>query len=160
MKLTAGSLIALLLPALASAQNWNASLSYGPGGLVSRYGTGVAYYGGFSVERIFAGRVGIGVDIGGVNASPTNFNYSAGLLAFGGSYHFIPAARRVDPFVTAGIAGVTLEGAPALIQFGAGMNYWVKKNFALRAEIRDQVGNDGGTALHYLATRFGIAFRW
>lgn len=161
MTIGVAGLIALVFPALAVAQNWNASLYFGPGALVSKYGNGPATYGGVSTERIIAGHFGAGIDIGGANTNKTNFNYSAGLLSLGGSYHFLRApARRADPFVAAGVSGVTLEGAPALFHFGGGLNYWLTRNFGLRAELRDHLTSDNGTALHYLAARFGIAFRW
>ena len=154
-------LIGLLLPTLALAQHWNGSLSFGPGALISRYGDGPAMYGGFATERIIAGRYGIGIDIGGADTSKTNFTYSGAILSFGGSYHFFPGAiRKADPFAGAGISGISIEGAPALFYVGFGMNYWLKKNFGLRAEIREHAASDNGTALHYFATRFGIAFRW
>ena len=113
------------------------------------------------MERIVAGRFGIGIDIGGAFTDKTNFNYSGGLLSFGGSYHFLPVATsKADPFVALGVSAITQEGAPALFHLGVGMNYWIKKNFGLKAEIRDHATSDNGTALHYLASRFGIAWRW
>ena len=153
-------LIAMLFPALATAQNWNGSLSYGPGALISRYGDGLALYGGMSIERTFAGRFGAGIDIGGVGATK-NFNYGGAILTLGGSYHFLPrAAHKADPFVGVGVSAITIEGAPAMFYVSAGMNYWLKKNFGFRAEIQEHAASDNGTALHYFATRFGIAFRW
>jgi hypothetical protein len=161
MRTTQRYLIALLFPALALAQNWNASLHFGPGALISRYGDGSAMYGGFAIERMVAGRFAIGIDIGVAETGKTNFNYSGGLLSFGGSYHFLPGAtRKADPFVAIGVSAITQEGAPALFHLGVGMNYWIKKNFGLKAEIRDHATSDNGTALHYLASRFGVAFRW
>ncbi|MFB3826277.1 MAG: hypothetical protein ACE15B_05885 [Bryobacteraceae bacterium] len=156
-----GYLVALLLPALGLAQNWNAALYFGPGALISKYGNGPALYGGVAVERRVAGRFGIGLDVGGADTGKTNFNYSAAILSFGGSCHFLPAAaRKLDPFAAIGVSGVTLEGAPALVYFGGGLNYWLKPRFGLRAEVRDHATSDNGTALHYLAARFGIVFRW
>lgn len=161
MKTVGGLLVALLLPAAATAQNWNAALYFGPGALASRYGNGPATYGGLTVERILAGRVGLDLEIGGANTGKTNFNYSTAILSLGGSYHFFPtAARKLDPFLTAGVSAITLEHAPALFSFGGGLNYWIRPRFGLRAEVRDHATGDGGTALHYLATRFGIVFRW
>jgi hypothetical protein len=100
-------------------------------------------YGGFAVERIVAGRAGLGFDVGGTNGK--NSAYGAAMLTFGASYRLLrDRVRKADPFISVGVTALSVEHSPALLAFGGGLNYWVSERFGVRAEVRDHAGRNDG----------------
>ncbi len=104
-----------------SAQSSNGYLTGGPGSAGSKLISNYAFGGEWVGDR----NLGIGGEFG-VVAGHSSF----GFISCNGYYHFPPAnaAKKLDPFVTAG-AGVILAilaDPAAVINFGGGVNYWFR----------------------------------
>ena len=123
---------------------------------------------GFGLDLLL--RHGLGVETEVAYAGPGwsfNGNGAVGVGSVDASYHFLGAKsrKRLDPFAAGGYSLYfgqrTTFGSGT--NLGAGTNFWVLKHVALRSEIRFQGGIDtfdGFSQLtHYVAFRFGIAFR-
>jgi hypothetical protein len=94
-------------------------------------------------------------------------NGAVGVGSVDASYHF-PGAKspkKITPFASGGYSlyfrqRTTFESGTTS---GLGTNFWVLKQLALRSEIRYQGGintfEDFSQFTHYVAFRFGIAFR-
>jgi hypothetical protein len=124
---------------------------------------------GFGLDLL--GRAGVGGEIE-VGYANSNWSFSGNDSAIGiGSIdltdHFFGAKRnrRLDPFAAGGYSLYFGERTTFRNGFnlGVGANYWLRKHFALRSEIRFQGGIDtlGGYSqfTHFVAFRFGIALR-
>jgi len=107
-------------------------------------------------------RFGLGGEIG-VLAPLTNPNaITTGLLSVNPTYHFLATGsqEKADPFVTGGLSIPFGRGAGAALNYGGGMNYWLKPRFGLRVEFRDHLWSpEAGETIHFLDVRFGIVFR-
>jgi hypothetical protein len=139
------------------------------GSAAAQVTTGYVYAGpAFGGHLDGAGRFGVGLDfriasqfdLGGELG--TIFKDSnVGILASGNvTYHFTHARRREawDPFLVGGISGAHLAGAGgAYLNLGAGVNYWVGRRWAIRAEFKGYPG--GGDLGGFAEFRFGITFR-
>jgi hypothetical protein len=98
----------------------------------------------------------VGAEVGGIGALQESGG-GLGLLSANGSYHFA-RQRKVSPFLTGGYSSVFGHGQRNLVNFGGGMNYWLRERIGLRLEIRDHIYADG-TGRHLLGFRIGFAFR-
>ena len=127
-------------------------------------------YGGatFGKRLDGAGRFGIGLDfrltphldLGGEIG--TIHKNDVGILGSGNlTYHFTgPRGRREewDPFLVGGVSAARIGGVSGLyVNLGGGVNYWVRRSWALRGEFK---GYPGGQDLGGFAEfRFGVTFR-
>ena len=123
---------------------------------------------GFGGEVLARKGVGAGIELG--YAGPDwsfSGNGAVGVGSANVTYHFFgnKSRRSIDPFATGGYSlyfgqRTTFESGS---NFGGGINFWLIKHVALRSEIRYQGcinGFDGYSPfLHYVAFRFGMAFR-
>lgn len=147
---------ALLLIAGASCAFGQRSFGYGFigstfGGPSSGPGGGFRY--GIGGETPIARQLTVGGEIGGIQ------QHGSGAVASGNlAYHFDTRSRGVDPFVTGGVSGVWLhERSAAYANLGGGVNYWVDRQWGVRAEFR---GYPGGSSLGGFGEfRFGVVFR-
>jgi hypothetical protein len=110
--------------------------------------------------------LGIGVEIAPVGpwSVPSGSQFSLGWIDYvvgvgsaNLSYHFLPATtdRQLEPFVTAGYNVFFRAGVTHGANVGAGINIWLKRNVAMRFEVRDQQSwyRDN------LSLRLGVTFR-
>ena len=117
----------------------------------SHNGLDGAFRYGVGGEGYVAPHFTLGGEIGGIAKNGT------GVLASGNVAFHIPA-RELDPFVTGGLSIGHKGGATGLYtNLGGGVNYWLRRNFGVRAEFR---GYPGGLDLGSFAEfRMGVVFR-
>ena len=105
--------------------------------------------------------LGIGAEVGYV-APTQSFNSGLGLVSVDGSYHFISSDRtkKVAPFITGGYSLLFGPGAANGLNFGGGVNWWMRDRLALRLEARDHIFPvSGGTTPQAWEFRIGFSFR-
>jgi hypothetical protein len=147
------AVLAGALPALAQHRGYGYVFG-APGG--STPGGEANFHIGAGGEGLIYKGLGAGADIGYLTPV-RDWGSGVGLLSVNGSYHFLPQDRRLDPFVTAGYSLVFRSGSANLVNFGGGVQYWMRDRLGLRAEFRDHVLPN--PAVHYLEVRFGLCFR-
>ncbi len=76
------------------------------------------------------------------------------------SYHFLTGSKsgKFDPFVTGGYSLFFRDDTANAVNFGGGVNYWIKERIGLRFEIRDHVLPDSDNT-HFYGFRVGVTFR-
>ena len=111
---------------------------------------------GAGAEGLLGKGFGIGLE-GGVLGTTNYFSDSTlGFVSPGVYYHFRRNAK-LDPFVTGGYSVFFRNGALNLAHFGGGANYWIRRHFGLKFEVRDHVTTENGPS-HFVVFRFGVAF--
>lgn len=167
--LTAAWLMCAPAPALAQAP------APGPAKAVSGlgygfFGVGAAtccgdstgtWHAGGGGEAVIGDAVGIGAEIGYLNLVESGSD-GLGVFSVNGAYHFFPGqpSHRVRPFVTGGYTlGFASDGHENLLNFGGGVDYWLKPKVGLRVEFRDHVWGEEGDTLHFWSVRFGVTFK-
>jgi hypothetical protein len=113
------------------------------------------HIGGGGEALVYRG-LGVGAEVGGLGALQESRG-GLGLFSVNGSYHF-SRQRKVSPFLTSGYSSVSGNGQRNLVNFGGGVNYWLRERMGLRLEFRDHVYADG-TGRQLLGFRVGFAFR-
>ena len=98
----------------------------------------------------------LGAEVGPViSSSETGGTYVFGLGSANVAYHF-SRQSKIEPFLNVGYSVTFRAGVANGSHVGAGVNFWQKKNVALRFEFRGYLGrlriDEGGP-------RFGVTFR-
>ncbi len=131
-----------------------------PGGFTAGGSTNAALGLGVGGEAMLYKGLAAGADIGW--QGPTqSFRNGIGLASFNGAYHFVSSQneRRLVPFVTAGYTrSFANQSGANLANYGAGIQYWFKENWAFRFEARDHI-NTSGPAAHVWQVRLAVVFR-
>ncbi len=131
-----------------------------PGGLTAGGSTLAAIGLGAGGEAMLYKGLAAGADVGW--QGPTqSFRNGFGLASFNGAYHFVSSQheRRLVPFVTAGYTrSFGNQSGANLANYGAGVQYWFKENWAFRVEGRDHINTTGPVA-HAWQIRLAIVFR-
>jgi|HubBroStandDraft_6_1064221.scaffolds.fasta_scaffold13402_4 hypothetical protein len=108
-------------------------------------------------EVVIAQTVGLGGELGIVKR-----HSSFGFVSLDASFHLLrhAATGKVDPFITGGYTKTYngFSGANGA-NFGAGLNYWLRHRFGVRAEFRDMVFTAGVPTTNFWTIRGGIVFR-
>jgi hypothetical protein len=157
------SLLVLSLPAFAQAQaREHRSLFYGVGGVGVGVGGGASggtFQLGFGGEGLITQSVGMGGEISYLGAFEGIRN-GIGIASVTGGYHFegTGSGRRVVPFASGGYSLLFRSGSTSGVNFGGGVNYWMKDRVGLRFEVRDYVFPLDGVA-NVVSVRVGILFR-
>ncbi len=136
-------------------------LFFAPGGLFSQgHPVGTAHFGGGGEFMLFKG-LGAGAEIGYLTPWE-DFSAGIGVLSANGAYHFL-RNRKVSPFLTGGYSLAFRDGHANLVNFGGGVNWWVKEGVGLRLEFRDHMHTlsyyNNSIRTHYLGGRIGLSFR-
>jgi len=134
---------------------------FAPGGILAEETqVGTAHFGGGGEFLLYKG-IGIGSEAGYLTPW-RNFSNGIGLVSVNGSYHFLRNGK-VSPFVTAGYSVAFRSGHVNLVNFGGGINWWVRERIGIRLEVRDNMYSespfDGTHRIHYLGGRIGLSFR-
>jgi hypothetical protein len=155
-----GMLFLALVPALAFGQDPKERRSWGygffaPGAVSSEYGsTAFLHVGGGGEGLIYKG-LGAGAEFG-------YHTDGAFILSVNGAYHFSNprSPRKAVPFVTGGyVRGFPLsEDSGNGLNFGAGVNYWLRDRIGLRFEFRDHLSPQTFIG-HLWQVRIGIVGR-
>jgi hypothetical protein len=166
-RLTVALWVLALSPALAFAQNAESRrdqyyLFVAPGGNNFTFGstTGTLHFGVGGEGFLYKG-LGIGAEVGYV-APIKSFKSGDGLLSVDGSYHFISSGKtkKVVPFITGGYSLLFRSGAANGVNFGGGVNWWMRDRLGLRLEARDHIFPvSGGTTPQAWEFRIGFSFR-
>lgn len=119
--------------------------------------SGMLHFGGGGERLLYKG-LGIGAELGYL--FPTESAGSGvGLVSINGLYSFNRDGKaKVVPFVTGGWSLAFRGGTVNAVNFGGGINYWVKKRLGLRFEFRDHFAT-AYTSDHIIEGRIGLAFR-
>jgi hypothetical protein len=98
----------------------------------------------------------IGAEVGPVITSSRDSGlYAFGLGSANVAYHF-SRQSSMQPFLTAGYSATFRAGVAHGTNFGGGINFWQKKNLAIRFEFRAYVGR---LRIDQAGPRFGVTFR-
>lgn len=122
------------------------------------WGRKTIYVSGGGQIFLFKG-LGIGAEVGPViTRAETSVSYVYGLGSANLSYHFprLTDHDKIEPFFTAGYSATFRAGVQNGWNAGAGVNVWVKKNVALRFEVRDYLGR---LRIDHVGPQFGVTFR-
>lgn len=146
------ALFIVLANVAASGQEANDRRGYGYvfGGQLSGSGRTTPVGGGGGEVRLYKG-LGVGAEAAGGD--------SFGMFSVNGSYHFIKpgSGQKLVPFVTGGYTLLGPSDSTNLVNYGAGVNYWVADRVGLRFEVRDHKFLEGSN--HILGIRVGVTFR-
>ncbi len=131
---------------------------FAPGAVSAGATQGTFHFGGGGEALLYKG-LGAGGEIGYLfpwNAAKSGL----GVVSADGSYHFLrpDINTKLDPFVVSGYTLLFRTGSANLFNFGGGVNYWIRRRWALRLEFRDHVWPNSPAA-HYWGFRIGVAFR-
>ena len=120
----------------------------------SRLPSGTTYQLGGGGESFIYKGFGVGAEIAAAGPA-TGFEYGVGSVNF--SYHLLPglSERKLEPFVSAGYTFFLVNGVTSGANAGAGVNWWLSKNLALRFELRDNFEGRGDL----IGFRIGMTFR-
>ena len=167
MTKTALSSVVLLLTAFPVCAQQSSSYVYAFSGPVvvpqsafTRWNGDFIHAGGGGEGRI-TGRFALGGEIG-VLAPVTNQDaITTGLASVTPAFHFVPrdSRRKFDPFVGGGASFLFAGGGSGgiAVHYGGGMNYWLRRRFGLRFELRDHLWSpESGETVHLVDFRFGI----
>ena len=151
--------LVVLVPAVGLAQRSDEQKSQG----YAFFAPGVAAPGSISTVQFGVGGEGLVYKGGGVGgelgyvAPSQSFGGGLGVLSANGSYNF-SRRKKLVPFVTGGYTLLFRAGSANGVNFGGGINYWLRKRVGLRLEFRDQIfpALDGK---NFLGFRIGLSFR-
>lgn len=163
-RLILGILVLTLVPSLALAQgkenhNFQGYVFAAPGGVSFAGNTAATFHAGIGGEGLVYKGLGLGGEIGYL--FPTRQpGEGIGIASVNGSYHFTneDRSRKVVPFVTAGYSRAFGQGGANLINYGGGVNWWMRERLGLRLEVRDHVTTDTPRG-HFWQVRVALAFR-
>lgn len=101
---------------------------------------GATLHVGLGGEMIVAERLALGAEIGRLGPVE-DFDDGFEVLSFNAAYHFVPrdSPRRLTPFATAGYSVAFPTTTLSLLNFGGGLQYWIRKNVGVRFEFRDHL---------------------
>ncbi len=167
-RLTVALWVLALTPALAFAQNEERRrdqyyVFVAPGGANNfTFGstTGTLHFGVGGEGFVYKG-LAIGAEAGFL-APMKSFSSGFGLLDVDGSYHFSSSykTKKVVPFITGGYSLSFGSGVANGLNFGGGVNWWMRDRLALRLEARDHIFPvSGGTTPQAWEFRIGFSFR-
>jgi len=157
------TLLALSAPVFSQTQtNERRGLFYGVVG--PGVGAGAGEIGGtvqfgFGGEGLVTKSAGIGGEIAYL-APVKGVSNGLGIASVMGGYHFRTEGsdQKAIPFASGGYSLFFREGAGSGINFGGGVNYWMKERVGMRFEVRDYIVVLDGVA-NLVTFRVGILFR-
>ncbi len=159
-KLIFAILLAVLLPLAAAAQGKErGGQGYGFVAPGSTSEGGSTLHFGVGGEGLVYKGLGVGGEIGYLGAT-RELSEGFGVLSPNVSYHFLNATKsgKVAPFVTGGYSLLFRSGVAHAVNYGGGVNWWIKDRVGLRLEFRDHVVTDSDLG-HFFGFRIGLAFR-
>ena len=156
------ALLMISLPLLGSSQtrDYSNGLGYAffsPG--VTSPGTVTWAHMGVGGDGFFTKYVSAGAEVGYLTPIQ-NFSGGIGTLSPNLVVRFRAKDEhnRLEPFATGGYTLFFRTGHANGLNFGGGVDYWVKDHVGLRFEVRDNVWTLGA-AIHYIGFRVGVTFR-
>jgi hypothetical protein len=141
------------------AQPSNGYIFFAPGGVSCCGHTSMTLQFGAGGEAVLGAGVGIGAELSALGPREFFGDSVVGVFSPNGYYHFVHGKNiKADPFVTGGYTLFFRSGHVNLFNFGAGLNYWLRRSFGVRFEIRDQVHTTNGPSVHWWGARVGLVF--
>ncbi len=155
-------LVVLSIPLFAQQPREHRSLFYGVGGAGVGVGGGASggtFQVGFGGEGLITKSAGMGGEISYLGAFE-GIRSGIGIASVTGGYHFEAAGsgKKVVPFASGGYSLLFRSGSTSGVNFGGGVNYWMKDRVGLRFEVRDYLFPLDGVA-NVVSFRVGILFR-
>jgi hypothetical protein len=157
------TLLALSIPVFSQSQTSERRGHFygvvGPGVGADAGDTGGTVQFGFGGEGLLTQSAGIGGEIAYL-APVKGVSNGFGIASVMGGYHFRKEGsdQKVIPFASGGYSLFFRENAGSGINFGGGVNYWMKGRVGLRFEVRDYMVVLDGVA-NLVTFRVGILFR-
>ena len=110
-----------------------------------RFGVGLDFH--------LASQFDVGAELGTIHKNDVGILGSANLI-----YHLSRRKEKWDPFIAGGVSAARISGTGGLyLNLGTGVNYWLRRRWALRGEFK---GYPGGQDLGGFAElRLGVTFR-
>ena len=160
-RLAVALLAVILAPAPGLGQQSPGIWSYlfAAPGLASPEKTGTVHLGagmGGILNRKWSNNIGTSWELGYL-APTRSFGDGRGFFSIDGSYllYNTKKANRFAPFVELGYTRAFGPGSGNLLNYGAGVNYWIRPQSGLQVGVRDHF-HPGGPARHI--TEFRIAW--
>ncbi len=118
---------------------------------------GTVHFGGGGEATFYKG-LGIGAEAGYL-VPMEDMGSGIGLASLNAVYIFRRIGRKLEPFLTGGgTIGGAGGGVFGGINFGGGVQYWMRRRIGLRIEFRDHVPTQDFNS-HLFEGRIGFAFR-
>lgn len=147
------ALLSSTVAAQSSDYRGQGYLFFGPGASSNFGNTQGTFHVGGGGEVFLYREVAAGAEIGYL-APWKSAGDGTGMFSLDGSLHFDRTAKLI-PFIT---AGYTRAGGSNGVNFGGGIEWWLRERKGLRLEFRDhRMG--AATNLYYLDFRIGLEFR-
>lgn len=128
---------------------------FGGGTSMSNVGDALVEIGG-GVDYVFGSGIGIGAELSALG----NGGGGTGTFGLNLSYHLLPDAPGVEPFVNGGVSfGSPPESGLDGYKWasaGGGINYWFGNGMALRIEVKGRYDLDQSD--HTVGIRIGLTF--
>ena len=159
-------MLVALMTTMVSAQSGNDSRGQGyvfaAPGSVSGLGSseGTLHIGGGGKGFLTKG-FALGGEVGYLTPF-TSFADGLGIASVNTSYHFGrgDSDRKAIPYITGGYSLAFRDGTINMINFGGGVNYWVKDGLGIKFEFRDHTNIESPIAeVHFWQVRIGLVFR-
>ena len=165
--LTLAAVLLLVGPYQALAQETASGPRFMPftfgalGGISGGGGGSTTLHFGGGLETVLWKGIGAGAEVGYLAPFPSGFTYGIGTVSLNGLYEPLKPGRRVTPFVTGGYSLAFREGHGNAINFGGGINYWMRDGLALRVEFRDHmpIYESAVENYHLWGMRVGLTWR-
>ena len=159
------SVIAVILAAFPVGAQQPSSYVYAftgpvvvPQSAFTRWNGDFIHVGGGGEGRI-TDRFALGGEIGVLAPVTNQYAVTTGLASVTPAFHFVHRDSRAkfDPFVGGGVSVLFAKGGGLAVHYGGGMNYWIRRRFGLRFELRDHVWSpESGETIHLVDFRFGV----
>lgn len=158
----------LALCAAAMAQESHAYVTAAPGGISVAGNTAKALYGAVGAEGLVSSGIGLGAEAGAIRQVSPGWHGVLTYVSTNVYYHLIQTGDQTDPFVTVGYTSLFRgahheagqdPGQANLINFGGGLNYWMRPNLGAKIEFRDNLHPKRGPNPNYWSFRIGIIVR-
>jgi hypothetical protein len=141
------------LPGQRTLGYWAGEVGAATAGGVSDFRAGLAGGAEIAIGKGFSA----GPEIGFITPRRAFHDNVAGLASASGFYHVRHGRPVLDPFVSAGWSALFRSDSVNFFHYGAGLNYWISPDIAVRTEFRDRLHNNGST-LHLWTFRLGLSF--
>lgn len=159
-------MLVALMTTTVSAQSGNDSGGQGyvfaaPGALLVAGSSESTLHIGGGGEGFLTKGLALGGEVGYLTPF-TSFSDGLGIASVNISAHFGrgDSDRKAIPYITGGYSLAFRSDTLNMINFGGGVNYWVKDNLGVQFEIRDHTNIESlFVRVHFWQARIGLVFR-
>jgi hypothetical protein len=113
-------------------------------------------------EGHLVGKLGLAGEIGVLKPVTNPYGMTTGLASVAPTIHFlaVTSQQKFDPFIDGGFSLLFGRGVATGLNYGGGMNYWLRSRLGLRVEFRHHLWSpEAGETVNFLGLRFGVVFK-